>query len=64
MLEFNKEHKKADLSNVDINAGKYKRNGKIMLARHGFSKCENMALDLYPRRHALSVFDNRLKSRT
>lgn len=32
MLEFNKEHKKADLSNVDINAGKYKRNGKIMLA--------------------------------
>lgn len=32
MLEFNKEHKKADLSNVDINAGKYKRNGKTMLA--------------------------------
>ncbi len=32
MLEFNKEHKKADLSHVDINTGKYKRTGKAIVA--------------------------------
>lgn len=31
MLEFNKEHKKADLSHTDIKNGKYKKSGKVML---------------------------------
>ena len=31
MLEFNNEHKKVDLSQIDMKNGKYKKSGKIML---------------------------------